>query len=132
MTVCWAPHGEDWRLARITSREIVAVEKRFDDLSAAKIFTNPKFEIVYRVLWFTLRTRGDIGTDVTLSAFMDGHDLTLNVPVRLLEETDLRELREQGLIDDPDAVDPELGDERPAPAGDGDDSEPAASEPDPT
>ena len=136
MTVCWAPEGEDWRLFRASSREIVSVEKRFEDLTAAKIFGSVSFEIIYRVLWWTLRQRGEIPKDVSLGAFMDANDITLNVPVRLLEDSDLAQLRDQGMIVEPpaDRDSDELGDdsvEAPARPADGDEGE-ATGEPDPT
>lgn len=125
MTMAYAPVDGEWRLFRATSRDIVAVEQRFAELSAAKIFSDVRFENMYKVLWWTLRRRGEVDQSVTLGQFMDSHDVTVNVPVSLLTDEDLEQLREQGLI-----ADGELDDE--ADATIETDSAGGGGDPDPT
>lgn len=126
MTMAYSADGGDWQLFRATSRDIVAVEQRFPELSAAKIFGDVRFENMYKVLWWTLRRRGEVAEDVKLSTFMETHDVTVNVPVSLLTEVDLAQLREQGLIADnvgDDQADATVGPDQAEQAG-GDDDEP--------
>lgn len=70
-----AETDDEWSTLRVTSREMLAVERTVKGFTANSFFADVSVAGLYRIAWVVLRLRETIDKTVTFDEFTNTHDV---------------------------------------------------------